>query len=109
MPPRHDVLVELSTNTCDVRGVVIGGGVVEEDAIRHEFVERLEAEAVELKEAAEVAAAATREPSGVIAVGSTLSSVVPSSAGSSFHANSNVAGLRMQLEDANRDAEDLRQ
>ena len=56
-----------------------------------------------------MAAAATREPSGVIAVGSTLSSVVPASAGSSFHANSNVAGLRMQLEDANRDAEDLRQ
>ena len=109
MPPRHDVLVELSTNTCDVRGVVIGGGVVEEDAIRHEFVERLEAEAVELKKAAEVVAAATRDLSGVIAVGSTLSLVAPSSAASSSHANRNVAGLRMQLEDANRDAEDLRQ
>jgi hypothetical protein len=102
-------LVELSTNTCDVRGAVNGGFVVEEDAIRHGIVESLEAEAVELKEAAEVAAAATRDPSGVIAVGSTLSSVAPSSAASSSQSNSNVAGLRMQLEDANRDAEDLRQ
>ena len=64
-------------------------------------------EAVDAREAAE-AAAATREPSGVIAVGSTMSSVAPSSAGSSSHTNGNVAGLKMQLEDANRDAEDLR-